>query len=226
MYERILRVREIVANLERQHIRVYTHGSKSQDDETCGYGIRIIISENGKERKLLDYAAGLGDASISEAELTAVHNALRWYVYKNKYNYPIQIFTDSQYTYGAVTAPHPRKKHFYIVEEIQNYAHQIQCRASASAALENTSVGRRFTGNYYADKLANEGRKRSHPSDSAKFIHTVREKILNLAIQLVNNIEKQIDKIENPDGPSANVDDVRVSNNTDASRDSSERGIS
>ena len=104
--------REIVSNLERQHIRIYTDGSTSTQDQTSGFGVRIIFSHTGIETKLLDYERGLGNASISQAELTAVHTAMRWYVFENQYHYPVLIFTDSKYTYDAVSSPNPRKNIF------------------------------------------------------------------------------------------------------------------
>ena len=87
--------REIISKFERQHIRIYTDGSTSTKDQTSGFGVRIIFSHTGIETKLLDYESGLGNASISQAELTAVHTALRWYVFESQYHYPVHIFTDS-----------------------------------------------------------------------------------------------------------------------------------
>ena len=169
----------------------------------------IILSRRNRD-KLFDSEVGLADATISKAELTAVHAALRWYVFENQYHYPVHIFTDGKYTYEAVCSPNPRKKNFYLVEEIQNYARQITAHNTdhqpvihyVPSHIEQTSAGLKFTGNYFADKLADRGRKKSKPSDSRNFVHAVRERILTSTVDLIHSIEEKLHELEQPDGPS------------------------
>ena len=74
----------IISEFEPEHIRVYTDGSHSRTEERTGYGIRIIKCSRGREAVLLQESSGLGDASINDGELTAVHVALNWLLHKHK----------------------------------------------------------------------------------------------------------------------------------------------
>ena len=121
-------------------------------------------------------SSGLGDASINDAELTAVHVALNWLLHKHKGPLvPIHIFTDSKYTYNASTSPLSRRKNFHLIQEIQNLGYRIGDLNNMTRPLmhfvpshiENTSQGKKRTGNYYADILATEGRKMSSHEDKS-----------------------------------------------------------
>ena len=91
--------------------------------------------------------------------------------------------------------------------------------------IENTASGRLYTGNYYADKLADKGREISTEADKETFLHIVREQILSATIQYVNSIDKKIELLnESPDGPSANADDLSIY--AHANRDPFAQGIS
>ena len=95
----------IISEFEPEHIRVYTDGSHSQSEQKTGYGIRIIEHSQGREAVLLQMSAGLGDASINDAELTSVHVALNWLLHKHRGPLvPIHIFTDNTYAFKASTS--------------------------------------------------------------------------------------------------------------------------
>ena len=72
----------IISDFEPEHIRVYTDGSHSRTEQKTGYGVRIIKHSRGREAVLLGKSVGLGDASINDAELTAVYDALSWLFHK------------------------------------------------------------------------------------------------------------------------------------------------
>ena len=57
---------------------------------------------------------------------------------------------------------------------------------------ENTLGRRRYTGNYYADKLANEGQDHSTVADERFQLQFVREKILSAVIYLIESIESDL----------------------------------
>ena len=87
MYGRILRIQ---GNCFQPRKTAYTnlHGwLYFHTGSNKRIGVQIIFSHTGIETKLLNYERGLGNASISQAELTAVHTALRWYVFENQYHY-------------------------------------------------------------------------------------------------------------------------------------------
>ena len=163
------------------------------------------------------------------------HRALRSCVYENRHHHAsIHIFTDSQYTYNAVTSQKLRKKHFYLFEEIHNYAHQIRGHNEAwqpvihylPSHIEMTAAGLRFTGTYFADKLANDGRMKSRDEDSDKFIHIIRKRILSATVRFIDSIEEKLQNSENSYGPFAQANDVSATNSVDTDRDPSKKGIS
>ena len=59
--------------------------------------------------------------------------------------------------------------------------------------IENTFGRRRYTGNYYADKLANEGQAKSKVADEKFQLEFVREQILSAVIYLFESIEKRLE---------------------------------
>ena len=150
---------EIISGFEHEHIRVYTDGSHSPTEDTTGYGIRIIGHSRGSETVLMQRSEGLGNASINEAELTAVHEALNWLIHK--YKRPlgtVHIFTDSKYAFNASTSVVFRRKNFHLIQEIRNLGHRIGDLDNTSrpvmhyvpSHIEYTSQGKNRTGNYYA----------------------------------------------------------------------------
>ena len=91
---------EIVTRLQPEHVRIYTDGSHNPDDRTTGYGVRIVHHSRGIEKVLHTVSKGLGSATVNEAELAAVHDALTWLFHENKQILPpVHIFTDSKYTF-------------------------------------------------------------------------------------------------------------------------------
>ena len=74
--------------------------------------------------------------------------------------------------------------------------------------IENTSQGKKRTGNYYADILATEGRKLSKHEDKSKYLETLRGHLLTATIQMLENIDKKLNIFRIPDGPSTHVDDL------------------
>ena len=143
---------------------------------------------------------------------------------------PIHIFTDSKYTYKVSTSAEVGKRNFYLIQEIQNFAYRIRskhkteiCMHYVPSHIEQTSSGKRRTGNYYADILATQGRMASHPEGKSKYVHNVREAILNASIHLTEKIDKKLQMLREPDGPPANADDFSVAANAD--RDSLREGV-
>ena len=108
---------------------------------------------------------------------TAVHEALHWIIHSENDKAPhvaIHIFTDSKYTYNAVTTIAIRRVNFHLVQEIQNYGHRIRelfdtsypCIHFVPSHIEQTAQGLRRTGNFYADRLATAGRQKAGPKVS------------------------------------------------------------
>ena len=106
---------DIVNQLEQEHIRIYTDGSHCPRSRKTGYGIRVIHHSNGHEKVIHEVSRGLGEATINEAELTSVHEALHWLIHEDEKNIPHvpihHVFTDSKYTYTATI----RRTNFYLI---------------------------------------------------------------------------------------------------------------
>ena len=216
----------IINELEPEHIRIYTDGSHCPKESRTGYGIRIVHHYNGHEKVIHERSVGLGRATINEAELTSVHDALHWLIHENNKvpHVPIHIFTDSKYTYNASTTASIRRTNFHLVQEIQNYGHRLRKlfnipRPSmhfVPSHIEQTAQGHKRTGNFYADRLATAGRKKSNPDDLSRCLRVIRERTLSATLELIDNIEDLLHKVEelnhhNPDGPSASADDLSAS---------------
>ena len=170
-----------------------------------------------------EQAGGLGQSTVQETEPMAVHKSLRWMMDEHKgQQAPIHIFTDSQYAADAVTSHEPKSKHFYLVQEIHHLSQRLQ-RADIMTTIhwmpshiENTLAGQQFTGNHFADKLANQGRMNATAEDENKRISYVREQLLSAVLQLVSNIDKKLELLDDPpDGPSAHADDFGARANAD-----------
>ena len=214
----------IIEELEPDHIRIYTDGSHNPDDLSTGYGARIIYRSQGREKVIHELSSGLGNATINEAELTAIHKALDWLLHDNQNQVPpVHIFTDSKYAYNACTNKELRQTNFHLLQEIQNMGHRIKsqfntprpCIHYMPSHTEYTSQGIKRTGNFYADRLATLGRLKSQINDKSRYLHHVRNKILTATIILIEEIDTLIDKEAqqiscNPDGPPANADDLSV----------------
>ena len=111
-----------------------------------------------------------------------------------------------------------------MVQETQYYASQLtdlgfSCTIHwLPSHVENTSAGRKYTGNYYADKLAVKGQKQSAMDQERDQIPFVREQILSASIDMIGSIEAKLKLTDNPpDGPPAVADDFSAC--TDADRD-------
>ena len=166
---------------------------------------------------LLQKSEGLGDASINDAELTAVYDALNWLFHKCESSLaPIHIFTDRTYTFNASTTLFPRRKSIHLIQEIRNLGYRIGDLKHMTRPLmhfvpshiENTSQGKKRTGDYYADMLATEGRKMSTPDDKYKYLEVVRGNLLTATTQMLDSIDKKLNIFRIPDGPSIHVDDL------------------
>ena len=82
--------------------------------------------------------------------------------------------------------------------------------------IENTLAGKQFTGNHYADRLANEGRQKPGDGGEKDRISYVREQILTATLQLINKLDNRLELLDNPpDGPSAHADDFGALANAD-----------
>lgn len=210
--------RQILAGLEPNHIRVYTDGSYSDTENKTGYGISIILKEGNERRIIRKESKSLGKASVQQAELRAVRDALFWILHEktlHRKNLPIHVFTDSKYTFHASTTAELRRKHFYLNQEVHNFAHRLKSAGLRvimhwlPSHIENTAAGKKITGNYFADKLANKGRQLSTPADERDFVHNVREQILSHTITLVEALDKKVKLLnDTPDGPPAVADDL------------------
>ena len=229
---------EIISALPTKHIRVYTDGSHSRTHNSTGFGVKIIKQEGTKSSVIHTYKQGLASATNNAAEITAIHHAMSWLynVYDNLTEEPIHIFTDSKYALNACSSTNLRRKNFHIIQEIQNYAYKFKHADSrftttlhfVPSHIENTGKGKTHTGNYYADKLANEGRIDSEPENTSLFIENIREKILDATLNFIKKIDDEIEIFDcesTPRGPPAVVaDDFDAS--IDAVRDSLIQGIS
>ena len=211
--------REILEDLEPSHIRVYTDGSFAPKENKTGYGFSVLHRENGSSKKIHEHSKGLGSASVQQAELTAAHEALRYLLTAEvtEARLPVHIFTDSKYTLHASTSPALRRKHFYLVQEIHNMSYRLKeagCEVwmhYVPSHIEKTAAGLKFTGNHYADKLADKGRHMSKVTDETDFLNTVRERILSSTIVLVDRIDKRIQLLNTEsDGPSGSPDDLNA----------------
>ena len=218
---------DILSELEREHIRIYTDGSHCPQTNKTGYGIRIVLHSLGRERVVHEVSRGLGEATINEAELAAVHEALHWLTLQDEDvvpRVPVHIFTDSKYTYNSATSVSVRRKNFHWIQEIQNFGHRLKKDYDipfpdmhfVPSHIEHTAQGLKRTGNFYADRLATDGRLRSDPSDKSRYLHTIRAKTLAATLDLIDSIEcileQTIEMIScNPDGPSASADDLSAS---------------
>lgn len=77
---------------------MYPDGRHRKRTDSTGYGIRIILHHKGREKILLNHSEGLGNKSVSEAELAVIQEALYWLKHEYKSLLPaIHIFTDSKY---------------------------------------------------------------------------------------------------------------------------------
>ena len=85
--------------------------------------------------------------------------------------------------------------------------------------IENTAAGLRYTGNYYADRLANIGRQNSEKADEDQHIHKIREQLLYATICFIDKIDNKLKLLEeSPDGPPVKAGDLSL---THAERDHS-----
>ena len=128
-YHAYLDYQDILHSLEQNHIRVYTYGSRSTETEISGYGLRIMYQVGSSVQIIHETASGLGHATIQQAELSAIREALFWIVQNlRESNLPVHIFTDSMYCYNTCTEHEIRRKNFYLLQEIQNFAHRLRIR--------------------------------------------------------------------------------------------------
>ena len=79
--------------------------------------------------------------------------------------------------------------------------------------IEYTAQGLKRTGNFYADRLATDGRLKSDPKDKTRYLQTIRASVFRATLDLVDSIEQLLDQSEediscNPDGPPAAADDL------------------
>ena len=102
------------------------------------------------------------------------------------------------------------------------FAHWLQTRNMSCTLhwlpshIENTLVGKRYTGNYYADRLAMDGQASSEPQDRSKQLHTVRERLLTAVIDFIEAIETKLELLNKPpNGPPAHADDLSASTDAD-----------
>ena len=155
---------------------MYTDGSHSQENKTSGYGIRIVLHQYGSERVIHRVSEGFGSTPINEAEFTALHEALRWLL--NNCEAAIRIFTNNKYTLNSSTSSELRRTNFYLTQEIHNFAERLPNENQTPFAVihyilshtELTSQGKKYTGNFYADRLATEGRLKPGADDETKYL--------------------------------------------------------
>ena len=181
---------------------------------------------------MYEHVAGLGSATVQQAEMTAVRDALFYLLHSDAVlrRAPIHIFTDSMYTLHASTSAELRRKHFYLAQEIHNVAHRLNkagCEVwmhYVPSHIERTAAGLRYTGNQYADTLANKGRLLSKDTDEQDFLYTVRERILSLTVEMVDHIDKKIELLsKESDGPPGPPDDLSAC--AHANRNSFSEGV-
>ena len=228
-YHAYIDYQHILCSLPHKHIRIYTDGSRSTNTGISGYGLRILRQDEDSAQIIHEQSEGLGNATIQQAELSAIRESLFCIIRNRKLSdLPIHIFTDSKYCYNACTAHEIRRKNFYLLQEIQHFAHWLQLRNMPCTIhwlpshIENTLIGKRYTGNYHADLLALDGQAFSVSQDAEKQLHTVRERLLTAVIKFVESIERKLKLLnEQPNGPPAHADDLSAP--TDADRNPGNR---
>ena len=100
--------------------------------------------------------------------------------------------------------------------EIHNFAHRFRNGKETPSPIihyvpshiELTSLGKRRTGNCYADKLATEGRLKARANDKTKYLQRICEKILTASINSIDQIESRLQIFFNPDGSPTSTDDL------------------
>ena len=94
---------EILSELEPEHIRIYTDGSHCPETRATGYGMRIVHHSDGSERVIHEVSKGLGQATINEAELEAVHEGLYWLIHENRNLCRVYHYISSQTVNTQIT---------------------------------------------------------------------------------------------------------------------------
>ena len=128
-------------------LRIYTDGSKVGDG--AGYGLAVTTGE----AVIFEEREYLGDATVFQAEVTAILSACRWMCTEEKHEgKAVGIYSDSQAAIAAILAPHYTSK---LVRET---------KVLLEKARRNRKVGLYWvkghadnTGNELADYLAKEG---------------------------------------------------------------------
>lgn len=100
---------------EHSHIFVFTDGSCRGNPGPMGIGIVIIPNINDMNT-IVKFGKKIGNGTNNIAELTAIkigiENAL-------KYNKPIILFTDSEYSINVVTGRYKAKANIDLINDIQ-----------------------------------------------------------------------------------------------------------
>jgi ribonuclease HI len=96
---------------QKNAINIYTDGASSGNPGPSGIGVYMIYNENTK--KISEF---IGNATNNIAELTAIKRALEEL---KKFDLPINIFTDSNYSLGVLTKNWKAQANQELINEIK-----------------------------------------------------------------------------------------------------------
>ena len=202
-----LEFKNIESHLPEDCFSVFTDGSVKE--KRSGSGTAIYFN-----RKLVhEIFAPTENLTISYAELFAVYTCLHYFKNQDKHNNnklqkrnsltPVHIFTDSLFTQNVLCGIIKSKKHFYLIEEINNLANNLPNFSFEihwiPSHIENTSFGfLPIRGNMKADQLANRARMTQNESESDNNFHVIRDKLLKCSASLISKINNLLISTPSP----------------------------
>ena len=132
---------------------------------------------------------------------------------------PVHLFTDSKYSRQVLLDDAPRRKNFYLIEDIKNLASKLRFDLGMPISIhwipshiQHTIYGtRHIEGNRCADELAEQAREMSENTDNCNQTSHVRTQIQVSVTQLLRGIEQKLTPDDqaavSSDGPSSQGDD-------------------
>jgi len=137
---------------------------------------------------------------------------------------PVHIFTDSMFTQNILFSTNNSNKHFYIIEEIKNYAKKLTNFKFTlhwiPSHIEYTEYGKiPIKGNFKADKLAEIARLQE-VDPLTENIDFIRDTLLDSSADLISKIQNILNSTPPISFDSTSSDDF---SNSDAIRDLSHK---
>jgi ribonuclease HI len=205
----------IKLRLEENILRIYTDGSKRDQQIGCGYA--IFIGE-----KLIDSGSrSLKNCENNAAELYAIFDALsniRRFVVKQQ-KQAVHIFTDSRYCIDTLSLHTKINKHHRIINMIHNLCSSLSITVELHWIPSHIEVHTpreilNIYGNELADQLANRGSM--NPNDIIDYSRDyidIPKSITTEVANFLNNIDTKIHKSvgsKHPANAGPSNDDFRV----------------